>query len=249
MNGLIKAEFRKLLSTQVWFWLLLACAGLSALIVILSITNGTDFSSSSRVRDVFTAGATAYVPAFVLGMLGVTTEFRYQTITPTLLTTPSRWRLISAKLIAYSLVGAIYAAVCVATTVAIAVPWLKAKHVDLSFGGDNLWTAMLGTFVVVVLYGLIGLGFGALVKNQMVAVSIGTIWVLLAERLVFQIPYVRDARLFMPSGGFDAIFTPHDEYADGHHLLGAVPGGLVLLAWGVGLALIGAAFSMNRDIT
>ena len=40
----------------------------------------------------FASSSTAYVVVFVLGVLAVTTEFRYQTITPTVLQTPSRGR-------------------------------------------------------------------------------------------------------------------------------------------------------------
>ena len=63
----------------------------------------------------FASTSTAYIVVFVLGVLGVTTEFRYQTITPTVLVTPSRWAVVTAKMITYAIVGVLYALACVVT--------------------------------------------------------------------------------------------------------------------------------------
>ena len=249
MINLIRAEFRKLTSTQVWFWMFLLALGLTALFVIGPIASSSTASLQDDVRGVFLAPVAAYVGSFVLGVLGVTTEFRYQTITPTLLATPSRWTLMTAKMISYLLIGAIYAGTCVITTVAIAVPWLNAKGVDFSFGGDDIWGALFGVFAAVVLFSLLGLGFGALVRNQVVAVSVGVIWVLLAERLIFSIPGIRVLRPYLPVGGLDAITSPHEDVGGGVELLGTAAGMAVILVWALIFAIGGAAFSMNRDIT
>lgn len=249
MMNLIRAEYRKLKSTQVWFWLFVLALGLTALFVIGPIASQSTGELQATVRDVFLAPVTAYVGAFVLGVLGVTTEFRYQTITPTLLATPSRWTLMGAKMISYALVGAVYAGTCVVTTVAIALPWLNGKGVDVSFDRDHIWGALFGVFAAVVLFSLLGLGFGALVRNQIVAVTIGVIWVLLAERLIFSIPGIRVARPYLPTGGLDAITSPHERVGGGVQLLGTGAGMVVILVWAFAFAVGGAAYSMNRDIT
>jgi ABC-2 type transport system permease protein len=252
MTGLIRAEYRKLKSTQTWFWLLLACVALTALLVIVQLATRTDLEGPGAVRDVFTSAYTAYVPAFVLGILAVTTEFRYQTITPTLLATPSRWRLITAKLISYALVGLVYALACLVVAVAIAVPWLGSKHdVDASFGHNNIWTALLGIAVIVTLYGLVGLGWGAFVRNQIVAVSVGLIYILIVEGLMQVIPYVRAVYKFLPGAGAQAIISPHTTYGphNEYQLLGAWGGVAVLVAWALGLSILGAGWTMNKDIT
>lgn len=250
MTGLILSEYRKLKSTQTWFWLLIACVGITALIVILQLATRNDLQGN--VRDVFTSAYTAYVPAFVLGVLGVTTEFRYQTITPTLLATPNRWRLITAKLITYLIVGAVYALACLAIALVIAVPWLHAKkNLDTSFSDNNVWTALLAIGVIVTLFGLIGLGFGAFVRNQIAAVSVGLIYFLVIEGLLQLIPYVRVAYKFLPGGGATAILFPHQEYGPngGYHVFGAWAGVAILLLWAFGLSILGAGWTMNRDIT
>src|SRR6185437_4539416 len=114
---------------------------------------GDNQTLTHNVHDIFSSANIAYIGGYVLGLLSVTTEFRYQTITPTVLATPSRWRLIGAKMSAFAIVGAAFALVCVATELLIAVPWLAARGVSLSLGHN--YTALLAVFAVVALLTLV----------------------------------------------------------------------------------------------
>jgi phage tail protein X len=250
MIRLVQAEFLKLRTTQVWFWLLLAAVGISALLVIGPIASG-DVHNGSDVAQMFGSAALAYVVLFVLGVLGVTTEFRYQTITPTVLQTPSRWALVTAKMITYALTGVAFAVVCLAVQLAIAVPWLSAKNVDYSLGSDGIPHALVGVFVVLALFGIVGLGIGALVRNQIVAVSIGVIFLLVLENIFLAIPGVKHIYPYLPGGAARAIadVTARDDTVNGVRLLTVGGGVVMLLLWAFVPAIVGAAFSMNRDIT
>lgn len=254
MVGLIRAEFRKLLTTQVWFWMLLLCVGLTILGVVGSIAGReTDFELAVHVRDVMMSASSAftYVPLFVLGVLAVTTEYRYQTITPTVLATPSRWALITAKLITYAVVGAVFAVVCLAVQLAMALPWLSGRHIHTSIGDQK--GPLLMAFAVLALFALVGLGTGALLKNQIVAVTVGVIFILVLARLFLLIPGVKYIYPYLPTGAVDSISTdPHDH--DGRiinhvHLISPGAGVAVLLVWGLALAILGAGLTMNRDIS
>ena len=249
MGNLVRAEARKLLSTQVWFWLLLTAVALAALLIIVRFTTDGGGIQAGDVQGIVTTGLTAYVPAFILGVLGVTTEFRYQTITPTLLATPSRWALMTAKLITYAVVGVVMAAACLITTLAIALPWLAAKHVQYSFWGDGVGQRLFAVFGIVALYALLGLGFGAAIRNQIAAVTIGVIYLLIVEGLLGVIPKVQKVFPVLTGGGRDAILTPHDDIGNGVHLFGVAGGFAVLVIWALGLSAAGAAYSLNRDIT
>jgi hypothetical protein len=251
--GLIRAEFRKLRTTQVWFWMLLLCVGLTVLGVVGSIAGqATDADLARHVRDVMVSASAAstYVPLFVLGVLAVTTEYRYQTITPTVLATPSRWALITAKLIAYAVVGAAFAVICLAVQLAMALPWLSARHVSTSIGDQK--GPLLITFAVLALFALVGLGTGALLKNQIVAVTVGVIFILVLARLFLLIPGVKYAYPYLPTGAVDSITTdPHDtssRVVNDVHMISPGAGVAVLLAWGLVLAILGAGITMNRDI-
>lgn len=252
MAGLIRAEFRKLRTTQVWFWMLLLCVGLTVLGVVAQIAGTRDDAELAlHVRDVLTsaAGAFTYIPLFVLGVLSVTTEYRYQTITPTVLATPSRWRLISAKLITYALVGVVYAVTCLLIQLAIALPWLSARHVHVSLGDNK--GPLIAVFVVLALYALVGLGAGALMRNQIVAVSVGVIFILIIENILLAIPGVKHVYPYTLSGATNAILTDvhGDRTANGVNLLSQANGVITLVIWGLGMAIIGAGYTMNRDIS
>jgi ABC-2 type transport system permease protein len=249
VTALIRAEVRKLSSTQVWFWLLLASLALTAVGVVGQIAGSSDAELAGNTRAVFTAAAGADIAVFVLGILAVTTEFRYQTITPTLLATPSRWRVVTAKLITYVVVGAIYGIACIALSLAIALPWLAARGIDVSVG-DYLG-AMAAVLAVVALYGLVGMGAGALLKNQIVAVSVGLLVLLVLQNLVVIIPGVKYVYPYLPAGAASAITVSRasDRVINDVHLLPVWGGVVVLVVWGIGLAVLGAGFTMRRDIT
>jgi ABC-2 type transport system permease protein len=251
VTRLIRAEFLKLRTTQVWFWLLLALVAISALSVIGPLA-GNDVHDPSDVPDLFTGTAQGgYVVVFVLGVLGVTTEFRYQTITPTLLQTPSRWTLVTAKLITYAVLGIAYAVVGVVIQLAVALPWLSSKNVDVEWGSGALQHALIGVFGVLALFGIVGLGVGALLKNQIVAVVVGVLFMLVIQNILVAIPGVKHAYPYMPGGAANAILatTSDDRSVNGVHLLPTGGGVVALLLWAFVPAIVGAAITMNRDIT
>ena len=254
MINLVRSEFRKLFSTQVWFWLLLGSLTITGLL-LWAILGGSSTSDLNRhVQDVYTSSFNpvipgAYIAAFVLGTLVITTETRYQTITPTLLATPNRWKIVSAKMILCAVVGAVFSLACIVLTIIMALPWLKAKHVDAPWGPNAVLGGLLGVFVIYVLYALFGLGFGALVRNQIVAVTVGVIVLVIGQSIMLAIPGVRHAYPFFPNGAAYAILSPHNDFGNGIHLLPRAGGVIVMLLWALIPAVIGAGYSLNRDIT
>lgn len=251
MIRLIRAEFLKLRTTQVWFWLLVGTIAVAALLVVAQIASDHGVERAADVPDMFTSASQAYIVVFVLGVLGITTEFRYQTITPTVLQTPSRWAIITAKLITYALVGIAYSIVSVLVQIAIAVPWLSSKDITVDFGNSHVQHAIIGVVVVVALFGIVGIGIGALLRNQIVAVVVGIIFLVVLENLLLLIPGVRHVWPFTPGGASAAIehTTGSTEVNNGVHLTSTPVGVVVLLLWAFVPAIVGAAVSMNRDIT
>jgi ABC-2 type transport system permease protein len=206
---------------------------------------------ADQVPDLFASSSTAYVVVFVLGVLGVTTEFRYQTITPTVLLTPSRWAIVTAKMITYAIVGAVFALVAIAVQLAVAVPWLNSKNVSVDLGDGAVQHAILGVFGVVALFGIVGLGVGALLRNQIVAVVVGILFLLVIENILLAIPVIKHAFPYTPGGATNAILATagSDNDFNGVQILSTGGGVLVLLLWAFVPAVLGAAFTMNRDIT
>jgi ABC-type transport system involved in multi-copper enzyme maturation permease subunit len=153
-------------------------------------------------------------------------------------------------MISYAIVGVIYAIAALAAEAAVGVPWLAAKNIDVRLSDGHVQHAIIGTFGVLALYGIVGLGIGALLRNQIVAVVVGIVFLVLIQNIVLAIPGVKHVWPYTPNGGTQAIlYTNGDNTANGVHLLSTGGGVLVLLLWAFVPAILGAAFTMNRDIT
>ncbi len=248
MIRLVRAELVKLRTTQVWFWLLLASLAVSVLAAVAGLASD-EVRKPADVATIFANANGGLAVAFVLGILGITTEFRYQTFTSTVLATPSRWAIVSAKLLTYALVGAAYAAIGIAVQLAIAVPWLSSKGIDLELGGD-VAHATLGLVLVFALFAVMGVGTGALLRNQVLAISVGLVFLLVINNLLGAIPGVKSAFPYTPEGAMIAIIYPAGNNGpEGVDLLSTVGGVIVLMLWALIPAALGAAVTLNRDIT
>jgi ABC-type transport system involved in multi-copper enzyme maturation permease subunit len=139
----------------------------------------------------------------------------------------------------------------VVTQLIVAVPWLSAKGIDVDYGSSDVVHAIVGVFAVVALFGIVGLGVGALLRNQIVAVVVGIIFLLVLQNILLVIPGVKHVWPYTPNGASQAILhtTGSTEITDGIHLLSATGGVVVLLLWAFVPAILGAAITMNRDIT
>src|SRR5215467_5763963 len=140
MTRLVAAEFRKLFTTRLWLWMLLASVAWTISYTTLAIAFSNrpgglapPLSSAAGQHALFAIGAGGAGPLVaVLALAGVTGEFRHRTAATTFLVTPRRHRVVAAKLTTYLLVGAGYALVCLAAGLAVAEPWLAAKGIRLT---------------------------------------------------------------------------------------------------------------------
>jgi len=245
-NGM-RSDLLKIRSTQVWFWMLVLAVLLTALTTVGTVLGETsDNSIAPDYYNVFTTSQQANLALMVLGLLGLTTEFRHKTITPTLLATPNRWRMIGAKTLAYVVLAALYSAVCVAVNFLAAIITLKLKHYGVEYPSD-LALGVLRVYLALVFTGLFGLGLGGLLRNQAAAMVTGLIYFLIINGLWSVIPYVRRVWPFSPGGAEAALVArSHGDraFTDVPHL-SALEGGLVFGAWVV-VPLLGATLLLNR---
>lgn len=253
MAALIKAEIRKLFSTKLWMWLLLGALAFTTLAAVFTILGSgrqdsptPSLSTPTGLHNLFATAGAGSVLAIVLGAVGMTAEFRHMTATPTFLATPRRGRVVLAKLATYLLVGAGYGLACVALVLAIALPWLPAKGVHVSLGSDGIPAVLVASIAVIAIYALLGVGVGALVRNQIAAVVGTLIYLFVLENLVSAIPHVRDYYKYFPGGAANALSQATTSNST---LLHPWQGGLVLAGYGVLFALLGTMLSVRRDIT
>jgi ABC-2 type transport system permease protein len=213
MRRLIVGEFGKLLATRLWLWLLLAAMAITALYASLQIAFADDpdtwtlpLSTSEGQQTLFAAAASAASPlAAVLAAIGITGEYRHRTATTTFLATPHRGRVVAAKLLTYGLVGVGYALACILVVAAIAVPWLSTKDIDLSLAGNGLPATIAGGISAVAAYALIGVGLGALLREQVATVVGLLLYLFVVEPILTNIPALEAWTRFLPGPADNAL--------------------------------------------
>jgi hypothetical protein len=253
MHRLLAAEFRKLLSTRLWLWLLLASAALTAMFTILAIAfdDASDNSTpplwtADGQHTLFSVGSGARPLLAVLAAIGLTGEFRHRTATATFLATPRRGRVVVAKLVTYALVGVGYGLVCIAVTVAIALPWLDAKGIDVPLTGNGIPGTLAGVVTVLAVFGLVGVGLGALVRDQVASVVGLLIYLFVVEQILTSIRALGSWTNYLPGAAADALTQVSQT---DHQYLAPWQGALVLAGYGVAFAAAGTFLSMRRDVT
>jgi ABC-2 type transport system permease protein len=254
MRRLIAAEFRKLLTTRLWLWLLLGSMALTALYVSLAIAFGDDpdtwtpsLATPAGQRTIVSIAASGPGTLLaVLAAIGLTGEFRHHTATATFLATPHRVRVVVAKLVAYGLVGVGYAVCCIAVTVAIALPWLDAKGIRVPLGGNGIPGTLAGVIAAVAIFGLVGVGLGALLRDQVATVVGLLVYLFVAEPIVTRIPALRTWTVYLPGEAENALTQ---VTLTNQQLLQPWQGGLLFAAYGIALAVAGMQLTVRRDVT
>lgn len=180
----------------------------------------------------------------IIGILLMAGEFRHNTITSTLLITPDRKRMVGAKLAASGIVGLALGIVASLLTAAIALPWLAQRNVDLGAHGTDILVVLAGGIAATVLGALMGVGLGALMTNQTLAVTATLVWVLVVESLLGS--FASGIGRFFPGGAASAMSSVAPPSGD------ALPfwiAGLLFTGYTLIAAEAGTRLLVRRDIT
>jgi ABC-2 type transport system permease protein len=239
-----RAELLKIRSTRTTLGLLL---GMVALILLFSLLTGLlshegSLSGTENQRQLLSLGSLAGVFSALAGVLLVTSEYRYGTIRPTFLFTPSRPRVLSAKLLAGLLAGLVFGIVGEGVGFVVGYVILAGRGISFAPSGGDVALLVLGTLGGTALWGAIGAGLGAIVRNQVGAVIGLLAWGFVVDNLLFGL--VPSVGRFTPTRAQDAFIGLTTE-----HLLSPLGGGLVLVAWTALLALIGLPLLARRDVS
>jgi ABC-2 type transport system permease protein len=266
--NLIRAEVLKLFTTSLWWifaivlvplWgIALGFNWLTAYGVLGTGVVDGDLAGFGSVETVvsglYTSGQSAGVLLVVLlGAIMVTGEFFHLTATSTFLTTPRRERVIVAKMV-------------VAVGLAVSV-WLLTTLLNLVFapivlgtfdeptylGEDFVWQAIGLNGLAFVLWSLVGVGAGVLIRSQLgTVITLSVLYVIGTQvlTLVFFLlsqnvwePFMQ-VRLLVPTLASDLLIT-------GPQLDGDPPrwvGGLILFGYAAVTAVIGTLITKRRDI-
>jgi ABC-2 type transport system permease protein len=246
MIRLVRAEFTKLATTRLIYGLAAAMAAFAALTVAANVLDRQGAPPLAADSFPMLVGGPVTLlsgAALLLGILGMSGEFRHQTVTQTFLVTPDRGRVVAAKLVAYPLAGIALALSILAFTAAVAAGWLGAKGITPSLLDARLGRVLLGAVLAAGLCGLLGVGVAALVRNQVAALVAVAVWVVLVEGLLMSLLNAPSLGRWLPSAAAAALTNP------GGGQLSRLAGALLLAAYALALALIGTRLVVRRDIT
>jgi ABC-2 type transport system permease protein len=249
MTRLLRAEALRLTTTRT-YWLL--AAAVAALIAGGSgaIAAATSFTPGiSPARSVLAIAGLAQTVALLTGALSVTSEFRHKTITPAVLITPRRTPLLAAKLITVAAAGLAFGLAATGLATAITLPLLAARHVPAGISGTQAAAIIAGGGAATALAAALGIGIGAIIRNQVGALVTVLALLYVAEPLLGFIPHAGTAVEKYGLGGLAAAATHTIGFPATAQLLGQGAAILILAAYTAAVLSAGAALLRHRDIT
>lgn len=270
--ALVRAELRKIASTRLWWGLALPVAALAVLLNVFGGLVGAGFGAApGEGTPALVLASIAYglslatVFAALHGVIATAGEFRHRTITTAYLTAPARGAVLAAKVLSGAAVGAGYALVAL-------LLGLVAGLVAQAGGGvpprPLLGLALIG-IAVCALWGALGVAVGTVFANQVTALVLTLVYMLVAETLLGLVLITRDSpavaglSAYLPVNAGDVALydVPARELAGpaGAEVAAAVAGVVGPLPWATSLLVLAAwtaagvaaawAVGARRDIT
>ena len=243
MTGQFRAELLKIRSTRTTAGVALGMIGIILLFSLLTglLTKAPNLVAAGDQRNLLGVGDFAGVFSAPAGIMAVTSEYRYGTIRPTFLFTPRRTRVLAAKVAAGVLAGAVFGIAGGVLGFVTGYASLAGRGIDFALDGRQIALLLLSTIAGTALWGGIGVGLGAIVRNQVGAIIGLLAWGFVAENLIFG--FLPGLGRFGPVHAEDGLI----EFTTAH-LLGPAAGGLVLVAWAAALSSLGTALAIRRDV-
>lgn len=205
-----------------------------------------------------TATSAGYVFPLLIGTLMVTSEYRHKTLTSTFLATPRRGRVLTAKVAVGVLLGVLFGVVGIVASVGPSAGLLAAYGLETAIASGDTWAQFGRMLLAYVLWALIGIGVGALVRNQVGAIVGVLVFTQFLEPIGRMaagfVDGLSDVTRFLPGAAGDTLVGA-SLYATA--MTGATTGGdldwwaggLVLAGYAVVLVVVGHLVSWRRDVS
>ncbi len=250
MINTLRAEWIKLRTITVHWMMVIIAVGFPVVVTTLMSIFGQLYEISAISVAELIVGLMV-VSAMLLGTthaIGLTSEYTHNTIRPTYAATPTRVKVLSAKLILATVVSIVVAIVTVVACWAVASLILSSRGVDgISLRAAGVLTQLIGAVVLSVLVSWFGFALGLIVRNSPATIAMLLLWPLLIENLVSGLFYVigwENARRYLPYQAAIEATINANEYGNA---LGRPMGQIYFGAVALGLVAIGMALDHRRD--
>jgi ABC-type transport system involved in multi-copper enzyme maturation permease subunit len=248
VSALLRAELFKQRSTRTGLGLFAAMLALFLFVVLLhglGLGAGNFDSTSKQLTVLFGWGEVlGALFAALLGAMSITSEIRHGTIRPTFLVTPLRRRVVAAKVGAGTLMGAAFGLVAGAVAAGVGTAALRARGIDVRLDAGDYALLVAGGAAATALWAAIGVGVGAVVRNQVPALVGICAWLLFFENLlVGDVAGVGGLGRLLPGAAAKAI-----SGRDPDTLLAPAPGLVLLALYAAAAAAAGSLATTRRDV-
>jgi ABC-type transport system involved in multi-copper enzyme maturation permease subunit len=202
-------------------------------------------STSEQLTMVLGWGAKlGAVFAGLLGVMSITSEIRHGTIRPTFLVTPQRARVLTAKVLGSMFFGAAFGLIATALAVGAGSAALAARGIESQLNVGAYALFLVGGTAAGALWAAIGVGLGAVVRNQVPTLIGICAWLLFVEGLlVGDVAGVGDVGRFAPGAAAAAI-----SGQDPDKLLAPAVGLALLVLYTAAAAIAGSIAIARRDV-
>lgn len=247
MSRALSSELLKLRTTRTTAALVGSALLLVFLIVGIASAAGGFSDEPHPGRDLLSIASLTPLFALVLGILAFGSEFRHGTITPSLLVTPDRVRVLVAKLVVHALAGLLLGLVTVVVALALIAGIFSVRDIETGLSGSEAFESVLGMALANAIYAALGVGIGALIRNQVGAIVGSLAYIFVVEQLIQVIPGVDTA---VEKFGFNGLTSALSlTTGDGSDTLSQVPAGLLLTVYAAIFLIAGAAVLRRRDVS
>jgi hypothetical protein len=197
----------------------------------------------------------------ILGGLIVTNEFFHQTATTTFLTTPHRTSVIMNKLGAAIVLAFAFWAISAVLDLAVGMTFFGVKGYSLSLGDWPVVRSILMNLLAYVLWAILGVGFGVLIRSQLgTAITSAILYLLsfplafaffaLVRQFIIKQDWVWDYIVGVPAVASQVMISPERlTFGPGSTGPDWWVGALVLVGYGILAGTIGTLITRKRDIS
>ncbi len=246
MRAELRAELLRQRSTRTALGLFGAMLGLVLLAVLLhGLLPAESLGETHTQLLVFGRGEfLGALFAALLGAMSITAEIRHGTIRSTFLVSPRRERVVVAKVAVSVLIGAGFGLAAGALGVGVGAAALGARGIDVRLDGGDYALLVFGAAGAAALWAGIGVGVGALVRNQVPALIGICAWLLFVEGLLAgDLVGLGTVGRFLPGAAAAAV-----SGQDPQLLLAPAEGFVLLASYAAAWALAGAIAMSRRDV-
>ncbi|GAA1633026.1 ABC transporter permease [Actinoplanes couchii] len=268
--NLIRAELLKLRTTSMWWIFAVILLPLWGLAVgynwlAAEVTLSTDgplgggdmgFGSLERVvAGLYTSGQfSGVLLVMLLSAILVTSEFFHLTATSTFLATPRRELVIAAKMVIGVLVALTFWLITTVLNLAVGPLVLSGLGASAHLDAPEVWQAIALNGLVHVLWSLVGVGAGVLIRSQIGAVITLAVVYIIGTQVLQVVFFALSTYVWEPFLAL-RILVPtlaSDLLISGPQLAEDPPrwvGGLILVGYAAITSIVGTLITKQRDIS